>query len=143
MEEELFNQAELLGAAIWALTNMMAKDSKITTCRAIQTNGNAWKMIQIKTDGSFEKTKIYQAKGDQFKKIYRDVECQGLALGIIKFALNQMSDQELALQKIYDFIDERMYLTELDEETKRKIDNVQKRYSFLPKFIRDYIISYK
>lgn len=35
-----------------------------------------------------------------------------------------MSDQELALQKIYDFIDERMYLTELDEETKRKIDNV-------------------
>lgn len=35
-----FNQAELVGAALWALTNMKAKDPSISICRAIHTNGN-------------------------------------------------------------------------------------------------------
>ncbi|KAL4506893.1 hypothetical protein ABPG72_001314 [Tetrahymena utriculariae] len=141
--EDKFNQAELLGAAIWALTNMKARDPQISVCRAIQTNGNQWRMIQINDKGDFEKTHIYTPEKDEYQKIYRDEEAQSVALGLIKFALNQPDEKEVALKKVYDFVDERKYLTELDPETKSKLDRIHKNYFFLPKFVRDFLFGYK
>lgn len=45
--------------------------NKIDRANVLMTNGNVWQMIQIKANGEFEKTCIYEPN-DAYKKIYRD-----------------------------------------------------------------------
>ena len=42
---------------------------------------------------------------------------QSVVLGLIRFALNQPKPNEVALKKVYDFVDERRYLIDKDDKS--------------------------
>jgi hypothetical protein len=46
--------------ALWSLGVMQAIDPNIKEARAIETDGNKWRMITINSEFHFEKTGFYQ-----------------------------------------------------------------------------------
>jgi len=136
--------APAVGAGIWSLTNMLAVDKDIQVSRTLQTTGHKWIMSEIHKDGEFKKTGVYKPNNlGTFKKIYADPEMQEVVLGLIRFACAIHSEGEIALKKAYDFIDEAKYLTELDEETKQKLDDKKKTWRFLPEGLKKFFFDYK
>jgi len=139
-----YNVFEAVGAAAWTLTNMSARNKAIDKTRILQTNGHTWRMYQFNKEGEFKKTGIYKPNTPGvYKKIYDDPEMQEVALGMIRFAACMHTENEIGLQKAYDFIDEAKYLEELDENTKSKFEKRQRFWRFLPKGIRDLFFNYK
>ncbi|KRX06309.1 hypothetical protein PPERSA_06280 [Pseudocohnilembus persalinus] len=140
--ESNFNVYEAIGAGMWAFNSSRGRDPEIQFQKVLMTDGNRWKLIQIGNDGSFEKTHVYESQIDRYFKIYNDDQMQNLALGIIKFSLDQPDDKQKALKKIYDFIDERRFMTELDPQTKATFEKRKKYYFWLPKSIREVFTRY-
>ncbi len=96
-------------------------------------------MYKIMANGDFEKTGFYEAV-EPHKRIYRDAQAQSVALGLIRYALAQPQENEVVLKRIYDFVDERRYLTEIDAESKAKLNaKSQKFWWFLPRRLRDFL----
>jgi len=144
LKVDQYNVFEAVGGAAWALTNMSAVNKDIQKSRILQTNGHTWRMYQFDKEGEFKKTGIYKPNTPGvYKKIYDDVELQEVILGMIRFAAFAHSENEVGLQKAYDFIDEVKYLEELDENTKNKFEKRQKFWRFLPRSIRDLFFDYK
>ena len=134
---EEWNLAEAVGAGLWALDNMKAVDSKkeIKFSRVLQTSGNTWRLYEFDDKGGFKKTGYYVPK-NQFKKIYDDIEMQEIVIGLIRFALSDMDENEKELKTIYDYLDDRQYFQRIDEETRQLIRKRERFWKFLPKRIR-------
>ncbi len=136
--------APAVGAGIWSITNMLAVDKDIKYSRTLQTTGHKWILSEITKEGEFKKTGVYKPNNPgAFKKMYADPHAQEIILGLIRFACSIHSENELALKKAYEFIDEAKYLTELDDDTKKKLEDRKKSWRFLPESIKKFFFDYK
>ena len=132
-----WNLCEVVGAGLWALDNMKAvdKNNEIKFSRVLQTNGSSWILYEFDEKGGFKKTGFY-TPNNQFKKIYEDREMQEIVIGLIRFAVGGVEENENELKAIYDYLDERKYFQRIDDETKELIRQREKFWKFLPKKIR-------
>ncbi|KAM3130359.1 hypothetical protein pb186bvf_017562 [Paramecium bursaria] len=127
------NSSGPIAAGVWALDNMFTAQ-QITVSRVIQTDGNHWRLYELTKQGQFRQTGVYYGD-NQFNKIYYDYEMQKVILGLIRYSLNQPTENEQALKVVYDFVDEKMLLTEGDKPKPSKF------WNFLPQSIRDIFIN--
>ncbi|CAD8121245.1 unnamed protein product [Paramecium sonneborni] len=123
---------ETVAAGLWALTNSQVQ--KLNSVRMLQTDGNHWRMLELCKNERFKKTGIYCQENDSYSKIYYDYEVQQIVLGLIRHSLNQMDEKEQALNLIYDFVDERRYLTHEGAPSKP----TAKFWKFVPQSIKNF-----
>lgn len=86
---------------------------------SIITTGQEWQLIRIDRYMKLQKSIVLEG-ANKYRNFHQDEEAVSVALGMIDYCLERPTPNVEALEKAYEYLDERKYMIEAENEAEAK-----------------------
>lgn len=86
---------------------------------SIITTGQEWQLIRIDRYMKLQKSIVLEG-ANKYRNFHQDEEAVSVALGMIDYCLERPTPNVEALEKAYEYLDERKYMMEAESEAEAK-----------------------